>query len=192
MGKHLFRIITLAVVIFALFGILAILRRNSLQEGGNKPVPIFASETPISTSSIDVLSPDGKVTLTMKEKKVEAGVVHTFSVSNKEIFSKTLPKDSSLTIPFNAFSPDNKYIFLKKTVLGKVDYFVFPFSEGTEINFSGLFTEKFGSELTIEDATGWGGVDLVVINTQKVSGGKGPSFWFEVPSRSFIRLSHAF
>ena len=170
---------------FALLGLFFDLKQNSLEKD-NIPEPVFAAP------DADVLSPDGKVTLTMREKKVETGVIHTFLVSGKGIFSKTLPEDGDLSIPYNAFSPDNKYIFLKQIVSGKVDYFVLPLSDGTEIDFSGPFAEKFGSELVIDEATGWGGVDLVVINTQKVGGGKGPSFWFEIPSRSFIRLSHAF
>lgn len=150
------------------------------------PEPIFAA------SDTDVLSPDGKVTLTMKEKRVETGILHTFLVSGREIFSKTFPKDSSLLIPYNAFSPDNKYIFLKSVVSGQIAYFVIPLEEGEVMNVSDPFNEKFGSELTIDEATGWGGINLLIINTNKVSGGKGPSFWFEAPGGAFIRLSHNF
>lgn len=185
MGKLLFRISVLVILVAALVGIASFMRKEPNNEA-KRPEPVFAA------SDTDVLSPDGKVTLTMKEKRVEEGILHTFLVSGREIFSKTLPKDSSLLIPFNAFSPDNKYIFLKESVSGQINYFVLPLVGGGEIAVSGPFNEKFGSELTIDEATGWGGINLLIINTRKVGGGKGSSYWFEAPGGAFIRLSHTF
>jgi hypothetical protein len=66
-------------------------------------------------------------------------------------------------------------------------------SEGSpNLEFSSLFYEKFpGYKIT--EATGWGGLNLIVFNTVEAESGKrGPSFWFEVPTHSFIRLSTQF
>lgn len=185
MGKLLFRILALVVVVGALVGVVVVTKQNSANEV-SRPAPIFAA------SDAEVLSPDGKVAITMKEKKVEAGILHVFSISGREIFSKILASDSGLSIPFNAFSPDNKYIFLKESVSGQINYFVLPLAGGGEIAVSEPFNERFGSDLTIDEATGWGGINLLIINTRKVGGGKGPSYWFEAPGGAFIRLSHTF
>jgi hypothetical protein len=61
-----------------------------------------------------------------------------------------------------------------------------PIAEITE-----LFIAKF-PDYKITDVTGWGGVNLIIFNTEKASGGTGPSFWFEVPGGGFIRLSTKF
>ena len=47
-------------------------------------------------------------------------------------------------------------------------------------------------DYNIDEATGWGGLSLIVINTKKVNGGEGPSFWVDVPSGKFTQLSSHF
>lgn len=191
MVKHLFKILVLLVLVGA-FTIIVVTFQKKADRKGSVPLPIFASETPLPAAITNVVSPDGKVTLTMREKRVEAGTSYTISVSGQEIFSKTLPLDSKILIPFNTFSPDNKYIFLKENTLGKVDYFTLPLSGGAAIDVSGPFEEKFAEDYVISDVTGWGGVNLLVIRTQGVDGANGPTFWFEVPGGALIRLSHNF
>ena len=54
-----------------------------------------------------------------------------------------------------------------------------------------LFSAKY-PDLKVTDVTGWASNNLLVINTDKVSGEVGPSFWFELPSQGFIQLSERF
>jgi hypothetical protein len=97
----------------------------------------------------------------------------------------------------NTVSPDNKYFFIKETVPGKTLYLVFS-ADGKPITKESHyveFAEKFSArypDLKITEATGWGGMNLIVFNTDKADGGSGPSFWFEVPNGSFIQLSNRF
>ena len=63
--------------------------------------------------------------------------------------------------------------------------------ETQTIEFTKLFESEY-PEYIITEVTGWGGINLIVFNTDKVEGGIGPSFWYDVASRSFIRLSNRF
>jgi hypothetical protein len=163
-------------------------------------LPAAKADVPRETS---VGSPDGKWSLKMKEEKGKDETTYIFwtinlaDSSQKEIFRKTVPTTTTLEVPLNSFSPDDKYIFLKETGLGEDHYLVLttsgiPLAEGVlTVEISGLFMAKY-PEYVISDVTGWGGVGLIVFNTDKKEGGTGPSFWFEVPALGFIRLSTRF
>ncbi|KKQ91930.1 MAG: hypothetical protein UT17_C0004G0278 [Candidatus Woesebacteria bacterium GW2011_GWB1_39_10] len=162
------------------------------------PLPLAIAKPP---QEISVGSPDGNWTLTMKEEKNKETISYRFLISNnddifnKEIFAKILSSTDALSIPANTFSPDDKYVFLKETGLNGDAYFVLSVSGESisgniqTLDISGLFAAKY-QDYKITDVTGWGGVGLVVINTDKASGGVGPSFWFEVPSGVFVKLSN--
>ena len=162
--------------------------------------PAANAEVPRETS---VGSPDGKWALKMREEEGETGVAYIFWLLNladgsqKEIFRKTVTLGSALSIPLNTFSPDDKYIFLKETGEGGIGYFLLSASgtpldkDALTLEISGLFADKY-PDYIITDVTGWGGVNLIVINTDKSDGGTGPSFWFDVSSHSFIQLSTRF
>ncbi len=144
-----------------------------------------------------VISPDGKMELKLTKKKAQGGVIWTASVGDKEIFNQTLPESAAVSVPFNTFSPDNKYVFLKETSEDVVSYPVLstagsPLSaDGSIPEIASLFSQKH-PDYRITEATGWGGINLIVFNTQKATGEAGPSFWFEVPSHAFIQLSSKF
>jgi hypothetical protein len=162
--------------------------------------PAVRADVPRETS---VGSPNGKWFLKMKEEKGQDATTYIFWIINladssqKEIFRKTVPVNTRLEVPLNSFSPDDKYIFLKEIGVGGTQYLVLtasgaPISEGVLVaEISGLFTTKY-PDYVITDVTGWGGVGLIVINADKKEGGTGPSFWFELPSLGFIRLSTRF
>lgn len=153
--------------------------------------------TPNPSNITKITSPDGKMILTVKEKKTDSGNIWTLSIEGKDILSKNLPVGTTLSVPFNTFSPDNKYIFLKENSSGGDSYLVLSTGgvsltkEGQILEFVSLFAQKH-SEYKITEATGWGGMNLIVFNTEKTNGGAGPSFWFEVPTHSFIQLSSKF
>lgn len=173
-----------------------------------KPLPSFAATlrsplpsikpTPfIVTETSEVISPDGKVKLMMYKKRIDAEITWTFSIGDKTLFRETLPTSTTLSIPYNVFSPDNKYIFLKSVVSGVDNYIVLSTNknssdqESPNLEIASLFNKKYPN-YKITDVTGWGGTNLIIINTNKEGGTTGPSFWFDVPSKSFIQLSNRF
>jgi len=130
----------------------------------------------------------------MKESKTQDNTTYSFLTTNsdgtqKEVFTKIVPSTSTLSIPANTFSPDDKYIFLKEDDSGLVDYFVVTPS-GT-LDISSLFAAKYPN-YKITDVTGWGGMTLIVVNVNNSDGSIGPSFWFNVSGKSFIQLSDRF
>jgi hypothetical protein len=201
MGKLPFKLLLLAVALVAVFAAVALLR-----SGRQKPVPSLAAPvfepTPGPSMAVEVEAPNGKATLFLREKRVVEGTKWLLSVrseegTEKEILTKILPSGSSLSVPYNTFSPDNRYIFLKETSPGGVSYLVLatngaPLTKDTQsLEIVSLFAQKYPN-FKITDVTGWGGPTLVVINTNNKDGSIGPSFWFDVASKSFIRLTNRF
>lgn len=200
MGK-LFKFIILACLAVSVLSIFYIFRLpEPLPEEAPK---YFLPEVAASVEkTAATTSPDGKWVLTMKSEKGKESESFRFlisgpDVSSKEIFTKTLAPGSSLSVPANTFSPDDKYFFLKEVTPLGTGYLVFTTSGGPirggsqSLDFAPLFSAKYGN-YEITDATGWGGVNLIVFNTDKIGGGPGPSFWFEVPSGAFIQLANRF
>jgi hypothetical protein len=53
------------------------------------------------------------------------------------------------------------------------------------MEISELFYAKY-SEYKITDITGWAAPNLLIVNTDDVNSEEGPSFWFDVSSKTFI------
>lgn len=119
------------------------------------------------------------------------------SGENKQIiFSKTLEADRSIIIPYNTWSPDNKYFFIQENTPGGKEIRVFnakgePFASGeTYLDLTGLFKEKNTGNNFLE-ATGWASETLIIVNATTPDNTK-VSYWFEVPSKAIIQLSTVF
>ena len=164
---------------------------NQLTEASPSPVPDLTGQ-----------SPDGKISLTLKQQPGAAAITWTLTASQdgaaaERIWWQTLPADTALSLPPNSVSPDNQYLFLQLSGADSHRYLVLtatglPLGKETQtVEFAEAFSAQY-PEFKITAVTGWGGVNLIVFNTDKISGGIGPSFWFDVPSRSFIRLSNRF
>ena len=204
MGRKIF---LLALFILAIFltgtdYYLVVYRQNSSQTPKTSqisPTPMPEAVIPVveASQNTPVDSPDGKVTLTMKIIKSGSGVTYSFLASGKVIFEKTVDSSISFSIPANTWSPDNKYVFLKEVGPAYVNFFVlsaakdFSQQDDQTASISGLFAKKYPN-LTIEDVTGWGGINLVVVNSNNADGSRGPSFWFDAPNHSLIQLSTRF
>jgi len=167
----------------------------------------FASDAnpvdPEKHEQIDIVSPDGKYTLTLKNVKNTNGFTQTFFTSSEkdktphQIFEYTSNPDAAILIPFNTFSPDNKYIFLKFGNSEKPEYLVLR-TDGQNIKGDqktvepvSSFAEKY-PDFVITEATGWGGNNLIVVNTDDKEGNIGPSWWFDLSNFSFMKLSNRF
>jgi len=168
----------------------------------SEPIQVLTEASPSPEPILSAISADGEVILKMKQAKETETITWTLTANQVEEVAKTiwwqvLSQDTTMSIPFNTVSPDNKYLFLKQTGPDKIGYLVLTVSgepiipEIQTIEFAELFELEY-PEYKITEVTGWGGIDLIVFNTDKVEGGIGPSFWYDVASRSFIRLSNRF
>lgn len=204
MDKHQSRfIIILSLVISAIIVFFMFRPSNRVQVAVSNtpgPIPVVKAQVPELTT---VEAPDGAFSVTMKSQAAKDTITYSLTMTNEStgsqntIFTDTLPTGSSLSIPLNTFSSDDKYIFLKQVSPQQTNYLVLtssgnPVSKDAQtLDFSSLF-ETREPNYVITDATGWAGPTLVVINTNKADGSLGPSFWFDVSTNSFIPLATRF
>ena len=125
---------------------------------------------------------------------------YTFSVSDetatnkKIVFTKSLPQNSSMELSQNAWSPDNKYLFITEKSSGSTNYFVFkatgePFLDNQQyIDIVPLFVAK-NTRFELSDVTGWASPTLIYLLTKSDSNEQGPTYWLEIPSLAIIRLA---
>ena len=201
MGKHKSKIIIILSLIISLLIVSALFVRKekpSENEKKEQVVPIAQAH-----ESTEVSSPDGKMVLTLKPKSNSEGVDYSIELKNedglsKEVISKTEAKDVKIVIPENAFSPDNKYFFVKEDGAGSFRYLLMntsgkSFSNDLQmLDLSEIFFSKYKDIYYVTEATGWAGPGLIIVNTNKKDGSVGPSFWFDVASKSYILLSTRF
>ncbi len=156
----------------------------------------FTANAEGPSNPVSLISPDGKITVTMKRSQNKDLVTYTFNTNNL-VYTKDTVKDDVFSIPFNTWSPDNKYFFIKEIDGNKVSFLILnasgvSFKNGSQfINVSDIFREKLPTYSLI-DATGWAAGNLLIINSNKSDGSEGPSFWFDIPSGTFIQLSNRF
>lgn len=160
------------------------------------PVPIPVVNTTSWNSS------DGTEELILKTTIAAQKTTYDFTLTNtntgvsQPFFSQTLPNGDNMSIPFNAFSSDNSYVFLKE-VQNNVNHFLVFKTNGTNfangqqyLDVTALFT-NYTTNDTLSDVTGWAGPTLLVINA-KATNGATESFWFDASSSSFIPLANVF
>ncbi|MFH0772713.1 MAG: hypothetical protein V1922_00150 [bacterium] len=182
-----------------------------VQRNNKTSLPAFATlppvvETPIPTISPQETymdSPEGSKTLTLEKLDREGITTYLLYVTFKsdeqkqQIFKKEMPLSQSFEIPYNAWSPDTKYLFLKEKNPTLDNYLVFqssgsPFSnDRAYLSIQELFQKKV-QNYTIEDVTGWADLPLLMVNTKANDSDKKVSFWFDVPSQSFVQLGTYF
>jgi len=174
----------------------------------SSPLPIATTPSPtitpadkIRTSVMD--SPEGTKSLTLKKQESKGQTSYTLFVSPKsgeqkqQIFLREKSDSGDLSIPYNTWSPDNIYVFLKETTPLANNYFVIQSSGDSfpnnlpYLSVQELFKEKV-PKYVIEDITGWGGVNLLLINTKSIENDNKVSFWLDVPSQTFIQLGTYF
>ena len=197
------------VIIFALFLSLLVfqyLSYRTRQAPTISPVAALALPTPTSTVlslPVSVDSPDGTRTLTMKYQGNGSTVTYSFFATQKSanqeelIAVKIVPALHTFSIPDNAWSPDNQYAFIKERTATESSYFVLPASDSPPQNdlqntdVQALFLQKY-PQFILTDITGWAAPNLLIVNTSTVTGERGPSFWFDITSQTFIQLSALF
>jgi hypothetical protein len=208
MGKH-HKLLAIVVMLFAILtiGDMVYVALNKSTTPPPKPLKQInvAAEEPLEKveTEEDIVSPDTKATLRVKNKENTNGTIHqTFSFFTEKdttpliILEQDSSKDSLVTVPFNTFSPNNKYVFLKVESTHPSHLVLRTDSENIakDIKYADIEDRFYAQhpEFVITDVTGWGGYTLIVVNTNDREGKIGPSWWFDASSLSFIRLSTRF
>lgn len=162
------------------------------------------------TTSATQIAPQGEFLLTLDVKnqnytiyKTEVNQLQIVDEKNSEIkpkeflFSEKLQSGETISIPFNTWSPDNKYFFLKRSSLNTTEFLVFKatgesFSETPYLNITELFLKK-EFPYKIKEVTGWASNTYAVVQTiNPETMQNGPSYWFNVYNGGFIQLSSSF
>lgn len=149
--------------------------------------------TPASQSAESI---DGQIQLKLEPQPIAEGIAWTLTsqtgtATAETIWRETLPAGTQVILPFNAVSPDNKYLFISQSGPTGNRHLLLSTVGSPAREFSEPFYAQF-PELIITDVTGWGGINLIVLNTDNLTGTAGPSFWYEAPTRAFIRLTNRF
>jgi hypothetical protein len=182
---------------------------TALRKSEPTPIPESMASNPTlkptpKDEKVIVSSPDGKLNLQMvNEKQQDRSIIQTFTIISGEeeppveVYKSLSEDDSLISIPFNAFSPNNKYLFLKyeggqgpKRIVIRTDGENIKGDEKS-VEIEKSFYEKY-PDFKITDVTGWGGYSVIVVNTDNKEGTTGPSWWFDMSNFSFVRLSTRF
>ena len=166
------------------------------------PTPTPAPIAPFipTVANTTQISEDGTKNVTLRTIQNKNDTVTydiTTSDSNAFMFSKTLASGESISLPFNAWSPNNKYFFIQENTGTGTNIMVFndngdPFANSdTYLDLTGDFT-KYAPSANFDQATGWAADNLIIITTKLVDGSEGTSYWYEVPSEGVIPLATKF
>lgn len=162
------------------------------------------SDTPTPTpQTFTEVAPNGLKKMTMTVTSGKLTTTYKFSVSNPDgsspttIYTTNLPTSESMSIPYNAFSPDNTYVFVQHTMPSGTEALVFqangtPFSSDSPYyNVTQLYIAHATGN-TYDTTTGWASDTLLVILTKNVQGQESTSYWLELPDKALIPLSTQF
>lgn len=198
-SKHILKVATfLIVAVMASLFLIEAQRTYSFNKTVEQIPPVTISVTPSPTGTImhsEMISPEGSKLLELEVTKNSDEVVNAITISDTdtestEIVTLNPTVNEEFQIPFNTWSPNLFYFFMKTDT----EYYVFQssgelFPSGEQyVTVNSLFEENAGN-YTIDEVTGWADNTLLVVNTHSDSGEK-VSFWFDVPSRSFIQLGN--
>lgn len=155
------------LVILILIASAVFVTKKTSQTQAPAASPIAALAT--VPKDVEVKNLDGSKKLVLSNN-----TVFIFDDKGKRLFFS----GENLSLPQNAWSPDDAYVFLKQN-----DTFLVFKTSGEQIaNVNELFNKKL-SDRVLEDATGWDGVGLMHIQSDKYS------YWFDVASKSFLQLA---
>lgn len=147
------------------------------------------------------ISPDGTKKLNMKKTHNSDGTsTFVFTVMDgtgggeHALYTAKVQNQDNLSVHFNTWSPDNKYLFIQKNENGALVFKANgePITDDqTYFDVGDLFTDKI-KNVSPREVTGWASPTLLIVNTVKEDNTIGPSYWFEVPSKAILVLSSQF
>ena len=190
MDKHHFKLL-LGLLLIA--GVVALVFMPKQGVSNISPIPqeiidAAASPTPAVTNSFSQIAPDGSNTLSAVKQTNGKVVNYIFSTKEGVMFNKTVDAQTTLSIPFNTWSTDDKTFFVKEDTGSIVNWYVYPGG----VNITDFFNQKLAATAKITEVTGWAADNLLVVNTNKLDGSLGFSYWFDVHSHAFIQLAERF
>jgi hypothetical protein len=189
MDKHHFKLL-LGLVFIAIA--VALIFMPKIVKGPVPPVPkqiinAAASPSRIPAQTANQVSPDGKNTLTMKKQANGNLINYTFTTNEGILVTRDVETNVIMSIPFNTWSTDDKAVFVKEDTGSVINWYIYPGG----INVTDYFTQKLPNFKLIE-ITGWAADNLLIVNTNKLDGSEGFSYWFDTQSHNFIQLSNRF
>lgn len=154
--------------------------------------PPITSQPVLEPVKLSQVSPDGTHTVSLS---TISGITEIL-VNDEVVIRRPVESGLDLLIPFNTWSPDDKYFFLHEKRLDSDEYLVmmkngkYFADESPSLKVKELFAIVH-PETTIVDVTGWAAPTLLIINA-KNSSETNMSYWFDVTTHKFIRLSNYF
>ncbi len=165
------------------------------------PSPTISLSKPETTSQI---SPDGTKLLTMTQV-INQDTTKTYTIvaldadgkNQQIIYTASASAKDYMSIPFNTWSPDDKYVFINRTDTAGASAIIMrtdgvSLTSGNQTFDAKVLFDARNTGNNYQEATGWASEILVIINTVKQNGEKGPSYWLEVPTGGIIPLSTQF
>jgi hypothetical protein len=189
MAKH-FKLLVLFSVVLAASGFLIFFLnkyQNTYQDTNAKEASITVpTEIKAASQEVSQESPDGKELVTLKTEDSQGLTKYTFTTLGGAFYTMSLAKGADVSIPFNTWSPDDKYFFFKQN-----NQFIVVSPKGEATNVSEAFAAKY-PDLVLTEATGWAANTLLVLNTNKADGSAGASYWYNITYGNFTLLSNRF
>lgn len=183
-----------------IFGVTFLIIKNYFSPFVNRaallPTP---SVTPQPIESDEVESPDGVMKLVMQtENQTDGGfnyslIAQTEEGENKKLLWTTTASRGEFSLTPNAWSPDNKYLYVVQEKNGLVNALVFRATgevvkeDKQYLDVLSVF-EKTVKDYLIRDITGWDSPTLLHVRTKVDDVTKGPSYWFDISSQRLLRL----
>lgn len=186
--KIFFRLILLGLIAgLGMYGYARYQRERAVPSPVLSIAPTSPTPTPVAQ-----ISPDGTHTVELKTVGDKTEIL----VNGQLIVTRLGNSGGELRVPFNTWSPDDKYFFLEEKKAEGEEYLVMKasgetFTSGEQsLTVGKLFRERY-PENTIVSVTGWASPTLLIINASSEKEAS-MSYWFEVPSQKFIRLATYF
>ncbi|MGA2091773.1 MAG: hypothetical protein ABSH12_10005 [Endomicrobiales bacterium] len=175
------------------------------------PVPVLTAPavktpTPLPSPTSQVFyqtSPDGTMELTMTVTNNLDGtktfnfVTSDINAGNQHAIYTVTSATDNMSIPFNAWSPGNTYVFINDIAPAGTQALIFrsdgtPIGSNQSVSANALFAAA-NTGNTYQEATGWSSDTLLIINTTTGPGGpKSASYWLSLPDLSIIPLATQF
>ncbi len=142
---------------------------------------------------------DGSKRLVGTSELKEGKVKYVFTVidsTKKEkiiLFETYVDRQSSLTIPFNSWSNDDKYVFIQANSPEGKNYHVFKadgssFNDGLKYLDVQQYWVSSKNTKVIDRVSGWAGADLLVTYATNSDGSDSFAYWFVISSRRFMNV----
>ena len=164
---------------------------------------LAVSPTPMATQTSSQISPDGTKQLYLTSTSNPDGTKNyvlrseNSDGSNAQIVYTASESASTLSIPFNTWSPDDRYVFVNQADGGQIHALAMK-ADGKPITGNQTYydlTQLFANQnsgFTYDQTTGWASNNLLIINTKASDGSQGTSYWFDVTTASLTPLATKF